>query len=106
MKIQAINSQNFEAKKLRLTVKKMDLTNPDLINYGIQTKNVNLVKEYWNPNAKALYDQAMKTNNIKEKSRLLTEMGEYELYNFGDGALGKLRMNLYLVIAKITDLFS
>ena len=105
MKINAINNQNFEARKLRLPVKTLDLTNPELINYGRQTKNVNMVKEYSNPNAKVLYNEAMKSNDIKEKARLFSKMGEFELYDFGDGAFGKLRMNIYLALTKVTDLF-
>ena len=106
MRIKTINNQNFEAKRLRLTVKKMDLTNPELIQYGRQVKNVNLVKEYSNPNAKSLYKEAMQTKNIREKARLFSEMGDFELYDFGDGFLGKARMNIFLALSKVTDLFS
>ena len=103
MKAQAISNQSFEAKRLRLVVKKLDLTNPDLMQYGRQTKRVNLVKEYVNPRAEELYKKAMQTNNIKEKTKLFSQMGDYELYDFGDGFLGAFKMKIYLAISKITD---
>ena len=106
MKINTINNQNFEAKRLRVTVKNLDLTNPELVEFGRQVKNVNLLKEYSNPKDKILYNRAMKTNNIREKARLLSKMGDFELYDFGDGILGKIRMNIYLAMSKVTDLFS
>ena len=105
MRIQALNNQNFEARKLRLPVKYLDLTNPDLIEYGRQLKKVNIIQEYSNPNARKLYSEAKKTSDIKEKMRLLSEMGDYEIYDFGDGALGKFRMNLYLFFSRFTDVF-
>ena len=106
MKINAINNQNFEARRFRLTVKKMDLTNPDLIQYGRQFKSVNFVKEYSNPEAESLYKKAIETKDMREKARLLSEMDDFELIDFGPGVLGKMRMNLYLAISKVTDLFS
>ena len=105
MKIQSINNQNFEAKRFRLKVTKLDLTNPELIQYGRQEKRVNLVKEYTNPNAEILYRKAMRTKNVVEKAHLFTKMGDFELYNFGEGILGKIRMNIFLFISKFTDLF-
>ena len=45
------------------------------------------------------------TNDIKEKMRLYSQMGEYEIYDFGDGLLGNLRMKFFLALSKIGDLF-
>ena len=104
MNVQVIGNQNFEAKKFRVPVRSLDLTNPELIQYGRSIKKVNMIKEYSNPKAEFLYKQAQKSNNIKEKMRLYAEMGNYELYEFEDGFLGNIRMKLFLAISKIADL--
>lgn len=77
MNIQAINAQNFGAKKFRLPVKSMMVGDIDTGLFAY--KKVSLVKEYENPNAEALYKQAQKAKNLKEKIRLFDEMGEYRL---------------------------
>ena len=105
MKINAVNNQNFEARKFRLPVKTLDVTNPELIQYGLQTKKVNFVKEYSNPKAEVLYNKAQQTSNIKEKMRLLSEMGEFELYDCGSGFSGKIHMNIFLALSKFFDFF-
>lgn len=79
MKVQNINSQNFEAKKFRLPIKKIDFTHPDLLRYGRSEISVNYVKEYENPNAKEIYKQAMKIKDPFERAKKLAEMGHYEL---------------------------
>lgn len=106
MKVQTINNQNFEARRLRLPVRKLDLTSPELIQYGRSVKRVNLVKEYSDPRAKSLFEQANKSNNIREKARLLSEMGDYEVIDFGDGPYGRIRMGIYLALTRVTDLFA
>ena len=91
MKINAINNQNFEARKFRLPIKFLDFSNPDLMQYAKATKEVNMAKVYSNPNAKDLYEKAMKTQDAEEKARLLLEMGDYEIVNYGTGIIGFFR---------------
>ena len=106
MRIQNISNQNFESRKLRLPIKQLDFSNPELMQYGRAVKNVNIIKEYSNPKAIEFYDNAMRENDIMKKTRIFSEMGDFELIDFGDGVLGKIRMNIYLAITKITDMFS
>lgn len=106
MKINSINNYNntFEAKKFRQIVKKLDVTNPELLQYGRQFKDVNIIKEYYNPKAENLYNKATKSKNINERMLLLSEMGDYEIYDFGEGLLGKARMYTFMALSKVADL--
>lgn len=76
MNIQAINTQTFGAKKFRLPVKSAVIGHPDA---GIAKRKVNWVKEYENPNAEALWNQAMKETSMEKKLSLIEAMGEYKL---------------------------
>lgn len=80
MRVQNINSQNFEAKKFRLSIKALDFTEPK---YGMGAPRfkipVNYVKEYENPNAEQIYKEAMKIKNPLERVKKLDEMGDYKL---------------------------
>ena len=76
MNIQAINAQTFGAKKFRLPVKSAKIGHPDT---GLAEKTVNWVKEYENPNAEALWNQAMKESSFDKKLNLLEAMGDYRL---------------------------
>lgn len=76
MNIQAINSPNFCSKKFRLPVKTAIVGN---MRDGIANKKVNWVKEYSNPNAKNLWEQAMNETSLTKKLNLIDEMGEYRL---------------------------
>lgn len=79
MKVQNIGSQNFEAKKFRVPLKKVDLTHPDFLKYGRSEISVNYVKEYENPNAEKIYKEAMKIKDPFERGKKLAEMGHYKL---------------------------
>ena len=72
------NNQYFtaKAKKFRLPVQSYIYT---IDGIPIWSRRCNAVKEFSNPNAEQLYKQAKKTKDIKEKARLYSEMGHYEL---------------------------
>ncbi len=78
MRVNSIDDNAFKAKKFRLVVNAVDYDRVGgrLTNF----KNVGkYVKEYSNPTAKELYEQAQKTKDVKEQIRLYEEMGDYEL---------------------------
>ena len=105
MKINTINNQKFEAKKFRLPIKTVDLTNPELIALGKQEIKVNWYKVFENPNAGALYKQAQKTKDWQEKVKLLAEMGHYEIVEYGTGLIGWFRKLFDIRIRVNNDLF-
>lgn len=80
MKVQSISSQNFEAKKFRLPIKNL----VDKAESGHEFPKffktpVNLVKEYSNPNAEAIYKEAMSIKDPFKRAEKLSEMGDYEI---------------------------
>ncbi len=91
MKINAINNQKFEARKFRLPIKKVDLTNPEIMALGKQEVEVNWYKVFENPKANALYKQAQKAKNWQEKAHLYAEMGHYDIVEYGTGLIGWFR---------------
>ena len=91
MKINAINNTNFEAKKFKLPIKTVDLTNPELMALGKQEVEVNWYRVYENPKAKTLYKQAQKTKDWQERARLYSDMGHYEIVEYGTGLIGWFR---------------
>ena len=91
MKINAINNQNFEARKFRLPIKTVDLTNPELMALGKQEVEVNWYKVFENPKAGVLYKQAQRTQDWQDKARLFAEMGHYEIVEYGTGLIGWFR---------------
>ena len=105
MKINSINNQNFEARKFRLPIKKVDLTNPELIALGKQEVEVNWYKVFENPKAGALYKQAQKAKDWQEKARLYAEMGHYEVVEYGTGLIGWFRKLFDIRIRVNNDLF-
>ena len=70
------NKQQFTAEKFRVPVKEIVYT---IGGIRLWTKKCNLVREYSNPNAEQLYKQAKQTHDFREKARLYSEMGHYEL---------------------------
>lgn len=76
MNIQAISNQSFGAKNFRIPVKTAIVGNPET---GLAKKKVNLVKEYSNPNAESLWNQAQKETSMTKKLKLLDAMGENKL---------------------------
>lgn len=76
MKIQAINNQSFGAKKFRIPVKSMLVGDAES---GFGKRKVNWVKEFSNPNAETLWNQALNETSMKKKLSLLEAMGEYKL---------------------------
>lgn len=85
MNIQAINSQTF-GKNFRLPVKSMVVGTHS---NGIAKRKVNLVKEYSNPNAEKLWNQAMNETSLSKKLNLLDAMGEYRLVDLEQEKLVK-----------------
>ena len=55
------------------------------------------VMEYKNPKAKELYEKAQKTADIKEKVRLLDEMGHYELKSLNLSEIIKEKFNKFVM---------
>lgn len=76
MNIQAISNQSFGAKNFRIPVKTAIVGN---VETGFVKKRVNLVKEYSNPNAELLWNQAQNETSMRKKLKLLDAMGEYKL---------------------------
>lgn len=78
MQINSINNTAFEAKKFRLIV---DATYYDRVDGALLNhRNVGkYVKEYSNPKARDLYNQAQKSTNVKEQIKLYNEMGDFEI---------------------------
>ena len=91
MKINAINNQKFGARKFRLPITKVDLTNPEIMALGKQEVDVNWYKVFENPKAGVLYKQAQRTQDWQEKARLFAEMGHYEIVEYGTGLIGWFR---------------
>ena len=78
MRVTSIDNNTFKAKNFRLVVNAVDYdrVGSRLTNF----RNVGkYVKEYSNPTAKELYEQAQKTSDVKEQIRLYNKMGHYEL---------------------------
>jgi len=71
MKINSITGQNFEGKKFRIPIKKISTKWGDV--------PVDCAKEFSNPKAGELYNQAQKAQNIKDRVNLLSQMGEYRI---------------------------
>ena len=88
MKINAINNQNFEAKKFRLPLKIVKDTESVKANITYASKQTDLpgvyVMEYSNPLAKDLYEKAMNTKNLEEKLNLLEKMGDYKVIDIAE----------------------
>ena len=63
MQVGIINSQNFKAQRFSLPI----------------GSEVELYKEYSNPNAQNLYNLAQKTINLKERASLYSKMGDYTI---------------------------
>ena len=59
-----------------MPVKSAVIGHPDT---GIAKRRVSWVKEYENPNAEALWNQAMNETSFDEKLSLIEAMGEYKL---------------------------
>ena len=84
MRVQNINSFNFESKKFRIPVK-MIKENVDPIVAGRQYQpsdffvKGNFVKEYSNPKAEEYFYKALETSNLDEKMRYLEKMGKYKI---------------------------
>ena len=84
MRIQNINSFNFESKRFRIPVKFIK-ENSDPIVAGRQyyPKDVfekgNFVKEYSNPRAEEYFNKALEATNIDEKIKYLEQMGDYTI---------------------------
>lgn len=80
MKVQNINSQNFGTKNFRLPVKMVDFTEPK---YGLCAPRVripvNYVREYENPDAERIYNEAMQIKDPFERAKKLAQMGHYRL---------------------------
>ena len=91
MKINAINNQDFEARKFRLPIKTVDLTNLEIMELGKQEVEVNWYKVFENPKASKLYKQALNATDWQEKARLYAEMGHYEIVEYGTGLIGWFR---------------
>ena len=78
MKINSITGQNFVGKKFRIPIKKVSTKLVDgPVDWG--DFPVDCVKEFSNPKAKKLYNQAQKAQNIKDRAALLSQMGEYRI---------------------------
>lgn len=75
MLVRKIDNQPF-AGKFRLPVNHIVYTR-----HGekVWKKRLHCVKEFSNPNAQELYNQARKAKDINEMTRLYNEMGDYEL---------------------------
>lgn len=84
-------NQTFEARKFKLPIKEIELTNPYTMACGKGSIKTNLYRVYENPNAKILYKQAQNAENWEEKARLYAEMGHYELADYGSGIKGFFR---------------
>lgn len=104
MKIQAVSSPiTFEAKKFRLKMNSIEHIDP---NSGHSfSAHMFWAREYSNPNAEMLYKRANATKDIKEKAKLYSEMGHYQMFLYGSGIVGFLRslFNLpknYIAITK------
>ena len=69
-------SRTFTAKKFRLPVKNITYT---IDGITVWSKKCNLAKEFSNPNAEQLFNQAQQAADLKERARLLEEMGDFEL---------------------------
>ena len=91
MKINAVNNQHFEARKFKLPIKTVDLTNPEIMALGKQEVEVNWYKVFENPKASKLYKQALNATDWQEKARLYAEMGHYEIVEYGTGLIGWFR---------------
>ena len=90
MKIQTINSQtNFNAKNFKIKSNKMQYTYTDT-GYTF-FKNMYWAKEYSNPKAEELYNRAMQTKDLKQKTELFKEMGHYKMLIYGTGLIGFIR---------------
>ena len=84
MRVQNINSFNFESKKFRIPVK-MIKENADPITAGRQYRpndvfvKGNFVKEYSNPRAEEYFYKALEASNLDEKIQYLKKMGKYKI---------------------------
>ncbi|MCR5266154.1 MAG: hypothetical protein K6E29_06125 [Cyanobacteria bacterium RUI128] len=79
MKTQAINNQSFGIKKFRLPIKSITYGEPHA-SYTVKTSE-NIVREYPNPMAAALYKKANEAESTEEKIRLFDSMGHYRIRN-------------------------
>ena len=75
MKISAISSQTFQAKKFRIPV---EVTMPNKDN-PMETVTRRMIQEYSNPNAKNYYEQAQREKSFQRQIELYEAMGEYKL---------------------------
>ncbi len=75
MNIQAINNQNFQAKKFRRPVTVIE---PKPENF-FMTRTREVIYEYSNPQAKSLYHQAQREKSAQRKIELYEDMGEYKI---------------------------
>lgn len=75
MNIQAVNNQNFQAKKFRLpvTVIEPKLKNP------FMTRTREVIYEFSNPQAKSLYHQAQREKSFQRRIELYEDMGGYKI---------------------------
>ena len=105
MKINVINNQIFEARKFRLPIKTVDLTNPEIMALGKQELAVNWYKVFEKPKAGALYKQAQNTKDWQERAKLYAEMGHYEIVEYGTGLIGWFRKLFDIRIRVNNDLF-
>ena len=105
MKIQTVHNQIFEARKFRLPIKTVDLTNPEIMALGKQEVAVNWYKVFENPKAGALYKQAQNTKDWQKRAKLYADMGHYEIVEYGTGLIGWFRKLFDIRIRVNNDLF-
>ena len=84
MRVQNINSFNFESKKFRIPVKMIkENVDPIVAGRQYQPNDVfvkgNFVKEYSNPKAEEYFYKALEASNFDEKMQYLEKMGKYLL---------------------------
>ncbi len=91
MKIAAINNQNFQAKKFRVSAV---VTMPDTCN-PLKTITRKMIQEYSNPCAKNYYKQAQKEKSLQRRIELYEAMGEYKLIDpREEGLLAEIKRKL------------
>lgn len=76
--INGYSSQNFTANKFRIPIKGITFS---IDGFPVHTEKFEGYREYPNPNAEKLYNEAINTKNLAEKIRLFSEMGDYHIVN-------------------------
>lgn len=74
--IQGYSSQNFTANKFRIPIKGITFS---VDGFPVHAEIFKGYREYPNPNAEKLYNEAKKATNLAERIKLLSEMGDYHI---------------------------